>query len=412
MRKYIFIFLLAFPVLSWGQQDPISLESIMLDIETNYPELQRYQSLIDAADERVAAARAWMPPTVSVGLDRMPYNPEMLSEEAPMNQSGLMIGVEQMFPNRERNRLRAELAANTGTEQEALRELSIRRFKRQASNAFLGVLYAEKKKQKIEDNLRVLRILYETSTQKIPFGTSKTADIYKIEARMGEAENMIIMANTEERANKALLNALLRRKPDSEIILDTASYKDPGIVINDPGNLAERPDIRAMQDRINRMAIERNLMNVQRRPEFGVQFTHMQMFAMSPMYAVMGMMTIPFAPWSSSMYKSGTKAMEFEIEAMEKEKESMVLMAGGMVAEITAMATGINEQLENLRAKIIPALNKALQAEINEYGQNTGNLYVLLDTWEMLLMKELEAINLENQYRERLIELEFETYAP
>ena len=126
------------------------------------------------------------------------------------------------------------------------------------------------------------------------------------------------------------------------------------------------------------------------KPDFGIQLAHGQMFGMSNQFSIMGMMTIPIVPWSSKMYKSEVKSMTFEIEAMQKEKSTMQLMAGQMIREKITMLMYEKRQLDNYDNNVLPSYRKNLESNLLAYRQNTGNFFVLLDAWNMLLMKELE----------------------
>ena len=80
-------------------------------------------------------------------------------------------------------------------------------------------------------------------------------------------------------------------------------------------------------------------------------------------------------------------------------------MAIRMVNEKLAMLKYARQQLANYETGIIPTYEQNFEANLLAYKQNTGNLFVLLDSWEMLLMKKteynsklLEVLKLEADY--------------
>jgi hypothetical protein len=91
------------------------------------------------------------------------------------------------------------------------------------------------------------------------------------------------------------------------------------------------------------------------------------------------------------MYRSETKSIGFQIQSMEQEKQTMQLMATRMSAEKLTMLNYENAQYLSYTKNIIPAYENNLQANLLAFKQNTGDFFVLLDAWEMLLMKKLEA---------------------
>lgn len=138
------------------------------------------------------------------------------------------------------------------------------------------------------------------------------------------------------------------------------------------------------------MKLEQRVMKIGNRPDFGVKAEHMQMFGMPNQWSVMGMMTLPIVPWASKMYSSESKSIGFQIQSMELEIQTMQLMANRMIAEKRVMLDYEAQQYDNYRIEILPAFEKNLQVNLLAYRQNTGDLFVLLDAWEMLLMKKLE----------------------
>jgi outer membrane protein TolC len=145
-----------------------------------------------------------------------------------------------------------------------------------------------------------------------------------------------------------------------------------------------------MQSQIQSMKLNQRWAASGSRPDFGIGFSHGQMFGMPNQFYIMGMMTVPIAPWSSKMYKSEVKSMDYEIEAMQKEKSTMERMAVQMINEKLVMLMYEKKQLDNYDKNVLPAYQKNLESTMLAYRQNTGNFFVLLDAWNMLLMKRLE----------------------
>jgi outer membrane protein, heavy metal efflux system len=105
------------------------------------------------------------------------------------------------------------------------------------------------------------------------------------------------------------------------------------------------------------------------------------------------MITLPIVPWSSKMYSSEVRSIDFRVQSMELEKQKMQLMAQRMVAEKLSMLNYGYGQYENYVNEIIPAFENNLQANIRAYNQNTSDFFELLDAWEMLLMKKIEMLD-------------------
>lgn len=187
------------------------------------------------------------------------------------------------------------------------------------------------------------------------------------------------------------LNILMVRDVNTPFEIDTLIQpRNYSLATTDTANITNRSDITALSKYIQSMKLEQKVMKVGVRPDFGVRAQHMQMFGMPSQWSIMGMMTIPIVPWSSKMYSSEVKSMGFQIQSMELEKQTMQLMAAKMLAEKWTMLNYENGQYQNYSQQIIPAYENNMQANLLAFKQNTGDLFVLLDAWEMLLMKKLE----------------------
>src|SRR5688500_20412946 len=86
----------------------------------------------------------------------------------------------------------------------------------------------------------------------------------------------------------------------------------------------------------------------QAKPDFRIRFDHMQPIGNMPtQFTAMAMVSIPIAPWSSKMYKSEVKGMQYDSEAMKKGSEAILVERRGMLAGMTSQVASMKQQLEN-----------------------------------------------------------------
>ncbi len=190
------------------------------------------------------------------------------------------------------------------------------------------------------------------------------------------------------------INILMVRDVNTTFEIDTLIQpKFYATASTDTAGISNRSDIEAMSKYIQSMQLEQKVMKLGTRPDFGVNAQHMQMLGMPSQWSVMGMMTLPIVPWSSKMYSSEVKSIEYQIQAMELEKQNMELMAKRMFSEKLTLLNYENGQYLNYKNEIIPAFENNLQANLLAYKQNTGDFFVLLDAWEMVLMKKMEMLD-------------------
>ena len=420
MRKFLKIFLGILIFISIENEnvvaenisaEKLSLSAMIDSIVKLNPAIIMYDAKIKSIQAQTEGAKSWMPPTFSFALDRFPYQSSMLKEMTPDNQAGLMFSLQQMIPNSSKlNAKKSYLQSLTNVQQnnfEWQKNVLL-----SAAKIYYHQRYvAEKKMKIINDDLEILNLLINTAEGKYAYNQADLNTIFKAKAKREELVNMKTMLLSQIAESNIAINTLMNRDVNAVFEIDTiAAVKDYSQTINftADSSLLKRNDILSVQNSIASMELNKNLMSLGKKPDFGVSVSHSQMFGMANQYSLMGMMTIPIAPWSSKMYKSEVKSMGFEIEAMQKEKENMQLMATKMIAEKRTMLNYEIQQYKNYEQNIVPAYQKNFETSLLSYKQNTGNLFILLDAWDMLLMKQIEQLDKLNEALKLQAEYEYE----
>ncbi len=395
MKKiFLVISILCFTLMHIHAQDTfyISLQKLLQQVETNYPSIIQYQFNIKALQAKTEGAKSWMPPTFSTGVMRFPYQLMMLKEKNdPMNQAGIAFSLEQMIPNQSKLKAKKNYLNSLSEIENSKSDWTKNKLRREAKILYFNRFVNEQKQKIITESEEVLKLLLTTAEAKFSSNQSQLQTIYKAKAKLAELKNMQYMLLGIIAESNIGLNILMVRDVNTTFKIDTLIEPQKySYTTNDTRNISNRSDITAMTKYIQSMQLEQKVMKIGNRPDFGVRAEHAQMFGMPNQWSVMGMMTIPIVSWSSKMYSSETKSVGFQIQAMEQEKQTMELMAKKMLAEKLIMLNYETGQYENYRKEIIPAFENNLQANLLAYKQNTGDFFVLLDAWEMFLMKKTE----------------------
>ncbi len=395
MKNILLIIALLPCVFKLHSQDTsyISLKKLLQQVETNYPSIIQYQYNIQSIEAKADGAKAWMPPTFSTGIMRFPYNFSMLNEKNdPMNQAGIAFTLEQMIPNKSKLNAKKNYINSLAEIEKSKSEWTKNELRREAKILYFYRYVTERKQLILKESEEILQLLITTSVEKFSNNQSQLQTIYKAKARLAELSNMLLMLDGAIAESNIGLNILMVRDINTTFQIDTliapVSYS---FTIADTTSVSNRSEITALNKYIQSMKLEQKVMKVGVRPDFGVRAEHMQMFGMPNQWSVMGMMTIPIVPWASKMYSSEVNSIGFQIQSMEQEKQTMELMATKMLAEKLTMLNYENAQYQSYIKNILPAYENNLQANLLAYKYNTGDFFVLLDAWEMLLMKKIEA---------------------
>ena len=368
----------------------LSLDSILIKVERNNPQLASYKSSIEAYIEKAKGARSLDAPSIRVGLDNTPYN---FHSNSPI----VKIMGEQMFMNPQKLDAKKSYLESLSAIESNEEGFTKNQLRAEAKKLYYERLVNERALKIVEENEKLMELMINLSTIKYKYGNTSLSSIYKAKASLEEIkisklkmQNMIQMSTTG-------LNYLMWVKDNPAFAIDTnVNMKVYQNYINDVLNLStceNRSDIKKMDNKINSMKLEQNMITTMSKPDYGLGFEHIQRFGMPNQFFLFGKITIPIAPWAAKGYKYTASSINMNIDAMQKEKENMINMASRMVNEALYHIKIENQILDNYQNKVIPNLKKSFDAAFTAYEQNTGELFMVLNAWEdmnMLQMQYLE----------------------
>lgn len=375
----------------------ISLGEILDKVELAYPAIKQYDERIKAIEQRVAGATAWMAPMFSVSPSNFAYNPSIWKEKSPMNQAGIMFSFSQNIPNPSRLNAQKNYYASLAAIEQNNQQWTKNALRTEAKLFFIQRLIGERKLYILDESLELLKIIIKIAEDKYVYNQSELSVIYKAKSRLGDLSNMRQMQLSVIQASTIGLNTLMNQTVTIPIKIDTVArlnnYEDFNLQSIDSSFYQNRNDIRSVNSTIQSMRKDQIARAALRKPDFSFGISHNQMLGMPITWSIMGGITIPIVPWTSKGWKSEIKMLDYEINAMQKEKETMQLMARQMISERLSMLTYEKNQYRTLGTVIIPELRKNVETSLLQYRQTTGNLFVLLDAWDMLLMKKIEQLD-------------------
>ncbi|HRO48256.1 TolC family protein [Agriterribacter sp.] len=406
-----FFFLL--PVIGLAQQKEVmSLAEIIQKIDSNNILLQSYSLKAEGYKYRSDAATAWMPPMVGVGTFMTPYPLQKVMDDR--DKGSLMLRLEQEIPNRSKLQARKAYIQSQGNIENATRDITLNDFKAQAKRQYFTWLVALQKLNVIERNEQILMTLKKIEEVRYPYNQSQLSTVYRAEAEIQRNRNMLLMPEGDIAKAKAYLNALMNRPGNQDFMID--STYEPGFIaapFYDTATLStQRKDVLRMNESIRSMQLNIQAMNLERKPTFKIQFDHMSPLSgmMPQAYSVMGMMSIPIAPWSKKMYTSEVKAMQYNINAMEKERGAMLQETQGMLYGMQAQIQTMQKRIRSIEEKVIPALEKTFDASYLTYQENKLSLNVLIQNWEALNMMQLDLLDEKQNLYQMIVDYEKELY--
>ncbi|MEJ5963313.1 TolC family protein [Pedobacter immunditicola] len=412
IKRWVLLLLAILPVQLYAQQQTVSLDTVLKRIENNNLLLQTYALKAESYKHKAKAGTAWMAPMVGVGTFMTPYPGQQVMENG--DKGALMFQLEQDIPNPAKLNAQKRYVESKGAVELAGRAIALNELKAQAKSLYYTWILATERIQVLKENDKIMQMMKKIEQIRYPYNQSQLSGVFRANAKIEENKNMIRMQEGDILKAKAWLNSLMNLPGNQELEIDSTFKPEfkPQAVLDTAVLASQRKDILQMEQNINSMKLGVDAMKAQSKPDFKIRFDHMSPLnkMMPNAYSVMGMISIPIAPWSSKMYKSEAKAMDYEIQAMEKERSGMLQESQGMIYGMQSQIQTMEKRITAMEDKIIPALKKTLDADFVNYQENKLQLPAVISSWEALTMMQIDVLDEKTKLYQMIVDYEKELY--
>lgn len=388
--------------ISLAAQTALSLDSILTRIEQMHPALKAPDARIRELETYAGGTVSMPPPRVSTGFWMTPYNPKRWLDDGAHGDGmgSFMLSGEQMFPNRKMQQAEGRYMASMSAMQVADKGVMRNMLFAEAKTAYFNWLILKKKIAVVEESKNLLRLMLESAQERYKFNREKLGSIYKVETELVDLDRMQAMFTGEIRQQKNMLLSLMQFPQLTDFDPDTlifSSWKNLPAA-PDTSRIAARSDIQIIEAQFRTARLEQEFNRSKFKPEFGVRFDHMLAFGGQPwQFSLMGMMTVPIAPWANKDIKSKIAGIDHRLNAFEFEKSARTSDIRGALADRLVMLQTFQNQIERYENDIIPIQRKRFQSTLLAYGQNTDDLFMVLDAWLELKMSRLAQLDMLQQ---------------
>lgn len=410
IRKIAWV-LAVLPLQLLAQVEILELDTVLKRIENNNLLLQTYALKAESFTYKAQAATAWMAPMVGFGTFMTPY-----PGRQPMDgdRGSLMLQVEQDIPNPRKLSTQRRYVESKGDIELTGREIALNELKAQAKVLYYTWIVASRRIRVLEENDRILQMMKKIEQIRYPYNQSQLSGVFRADARIGENSSMIRMQEGDIAKAKAQLNSMMNLPSDHDLEIDTAYIPRfiPESSLDTMLLAARRKDIVRMEQNIHSIKLGIDAMKMEAKPDFRVRLDHMTpLNSMMPnAYSIMGMISIPIVPWSSGMYKSQVKAMDYEIRAMEKERAAMLQDSQGMLNGMQHEIFTMQKRIADMEETIIPALKRTMDADFINYRENKLQLGEMIRSWEALTMMQSNVLDEKMKLYKMIADYEKELY--
>ena len=388
-------------------QETLTLDSVISRIKSNNAGLKMYQETIKSKDALVDGASAWMAPMVGVGTFMTPYN--NFSRPGTQQDGSLMLVAEQKIPNPAKIKAnKAFLKQQSAVTKQAYAD-NFNELRALARSTYFEISTEERGLNFLSKNLTTLQNLKKLAEIRYTYNQAGLSQIYSMEAKIFETKNKITATDAKIAIGKIKLNALMNRPKDIDFLIDTVQYNFSKNRIDNVLTLAEsRSSVKMIDAQTKSLGLENLLIASEGKPEFSIQFNHMQTYNsnMTNQFSLMAGITIPIAPWAAKSYKAKLRANEFDVSAMAYQKENMISNLIGMIKSQETQLTQTQQELKVYDDKILPAMTKSYETLLLSYQENKATILDVLNSWKELNDTQLGYIALLNQYYQNFAEYE------
>jgi outer membrane protein, heavy metal efflux system len=407
--KLIALSLVLFAVHAKGQV--ITLDSVLAIVDRRNPMLQEFDSKVDALNAYAEGAKSWSAPMVGFGPYWYPYPGQTIMSEAEKGM--FMASIEQDIPNPGKLKAKRNYFASKADVQEQTRAIQSNILRTEAKVVYYHWLVNEKKQHVLRENERIIELMLKLARIRYPYNQGSLGNIYKAEGRLHEVRNMLLMIGADIEQSSYRLKTLMNLDVKDSIMIDTATtvhFAAQHTAFDTAALSSQRSDVKQIDESIEMMRFNQQMQRAQAKPDFRIRFDHMDPRGegMPQQFSLMAMVSIPIAPWSSKMYKSEVKGMQYDIEAMKKNREALLIEARGRLAGMVQHLAKMQQQLENYNTKIIPALRKNYEILMLAYEENREQLPMVIDGWETMSMAQLEYLDRLEEYYNMIVSHEKE----
>lgn len=395
IKKSILVFVSLLSAPAAFSQNILSLDSIIARIDQQNANLRAYTSRAQSQVAKSQGSTAQMAPMIGAGTWMTPYPGTKVMDET--DKGAWMLSAEQDITNPAKLRRKQAYENSLAAVELEGRNVALNDVRTQAKKLYYGWLVASKKMSVLKENERILTTLNKLAKIRYPYNKATLSSVYSAEGRLAEVQNMQLMTEADMRKKMYQLNTLMNRPASSAFAIDTAyQLKFIPVAVADTAYLSSAKSVvRQMDKNISSMNLNIDAMKAEAKPDFRLRLDNM--FNRAPMmptqFTAMAMVSIPIAPWSSKMYKSGVKSMQYSIEAMRNERQAMLIETENMVASMLTDITTMQRRLKNFEQKILPALQKSFDANRIAYEENTLALPQVMTSWETYNMNRMNYLD-------------------
>ncbi|PKL82788.1 MAG: hypothetical protein CVV24_08345 [Ignavibacteriae bacterium HGW-Ignavibacteriae-3] len=384
-----------------------SVESLITEALNNNPRLKSLQYRIISSEKRAESVNTLPAPNLSVEFSQVPISSVDIFSQSISNN----IGISQMFPLGGKLNAMAEVERKNTAVEDNNYEIYEINLIAQVKMSYYTLWLTDRKIEVQNKNIELIKSLIKSA--EVSYYTNKVnqADLLTLQSEIASNETQLLILGKQREAQIYNLNKLLGRDLNSKEVIaindftvhqlsSSQTYLEE-LLRNSSPSLKKMSSMiemnKAMIDANNRelipdLMLQGMLMRMPRGMLLTSKTDPMMINGQGKseiMYGLMASITLPFAPWSIDKYKSKEEELYAGISSIEFEKSDMQREMTAKLQETLVKYDTAVELIKLYNEKVIPLYLNAAESQVSAYQNNKTVVTVVIDSYRMLLMQQM-----------------------
>ena len=378
-----------------------------------HPDISATQQRALAAQKRVEPAGAWDDPTLSVGIQNLPYDPFSLNA-TPM--SGVKVGLAQRIPWPGKRALAEDTArAKSAAAEQNIEEQKLR-LAAEVRTVYFDIHLLDVSKRVLETNLAILDRFIEVADAKYRVGNGLQRDVLRARVARAELDEQLLGVERGRAARVETLRNLLARDDTLEVPpLLKVAISQPRADLGEQRLLGraenERPLLRALRHTIEGATASAALADKAALPDIGVSLSYTFRGSAGGKDPANGAdflglgISVPLPVFYGAKQGPAAEAARADEQAAREALRAARLEIRGEIARVLTELPRLEAQMRKFSDDIIPTTQQTLEADLVAYQVDKVSFLDLLDVEMKLVRYQIDFHRLHVMHEQLIIRL-------
>ncbi|HLZ33106.1 MAG TPA: TolC family protein [Nitrospira sp.] len=383
--------------------EPLILSGVIREALALNPEILAARHQWAAASQRIAQARSFDDPTLSVQWWNTPESFDLGRAQ------NTIIGLSQKLPFPGKLALKEEVAGRSADITEQALRSKERELVARVKQSYYDLFLSHKAIQIHHEQIDLLTQFLQTAIAKFRTGKGSQVDVLKAQVELSTLHQQLPVLEQRRETAQAKINTLLSKDPRTPLGLP----EEPRVerFAKDLDELFQmaadaRPEVKAAGLAIQRNEHARALAQRQYYPDATVTVQRFQNFQAGDGFGAIMAINLPFAFWTKPKYDAAVQEAGAAVAAARADLQTLENMTRFQIRDVLAKVRASWEVALLYRTTVLPQAEQSLASARAGYRTGRSNFLNLIDADRALREFQLAYYRALVEWQQRVAELE------